>query len=107
MATLAYRPFGIRRGVTERQIAAAFPEYTPEQVARVARASYESLGRTSIETAVLPGTPRDELLKRFELVEGWDLLEAARAEGKGVIIVTGHLGNWEYGGAYVAARAGA
>jgi KDO2-lipid IV(A) lauroyltransferase len=104
MATLAYRPFGIRRGVTERQIAAAFPEYTPEQVAEVARASYESLGRTSIETAVLPGTPRQELLRRFELVEGWDLLEAARAEGKGVIIVTGHLGNWEYGGAYVAAR---
>lgn len=104
MATLAYRPFGIRRGVTERQIAAAFPEYTPEQVAKVARASYESLGRTSIETAVLPGTPREELLRRFELVEGWDLLEAARAEGKGVIIVTGHLGNWEYGGAYVAAR---
>jgi KDO2-lipid IV(A) lauroyltransferase len=104
MATLAYRPFGIRRGVTERQIAAAFPEYSPARVAEVARASYESLGRTSIETAVLPGTPREELLRRFELVEGWGLLEAARAEGKGVIIVTGHLGNWEYGGAYVAAR---
>ncbi|HYW31755.1 MAG TPA: lysophospholipid acyltransferase family protein [Gemmatimonas sp.] len=104
IATLAYRPFGIRRGVTERQIAAAFPEYSPEEVADTARRSYESLGRTSIETAVLPGTPRAELIRRFELVEGWDLLEAARAEGKGVIIVTGHLGNWEYGGAYVAAR---
>lgn len=101
---LGYRPLGIRRSVTERQIAAAFPHYTPAQVLDVARRSYESLGRTSIETAVLPGTPREELLGRFELVEGWDLLEAARAEGKGVIIVTGHLGNWEYGGAYVAAR---
>lgn len=101
---LAYRPLGIRRGVTERQIAAAFPELTPAQVEETARRSFESLGRTSIETAVLPGTPREELIRRFELVEGWDLLEAARAEGKGVIIVTGHLGNWEYGGAYVAAR---
>lgn len=104
LARLAYRPFGIRRGVTERQIAAAFPEYSPQRVLDVAKASYESLGRTSIETAVLPGTPRDVLMARFELVEGWDILEAARAEGKGVIIVTGHLGNWEYGGAYVAAR---
>jgi len=101
---LAYRPLGIRREVAERQIAAAFPEFSPERVAEVARLSFESLGRTSIETAVLPGTPREELIRRFELVEGWDTLEAARSEGKGVIIVTGHLGNWEYGGAYVAAR---
>jgi Kdo2-lipid IVA lauroyltransferase/acyltransferase len=104
LARLAYKPLGIRRGVAERQIAAAFPELTAEEVAELARRSYESLGRTSIETATLPGTPREELLRRFERVEGWDLLEAARAEGKGVIIVTGHLGNWEYGGAYVAAR---
>lgn len=101
---LAYRPLGIRRDVAERQIAAAFPDFSAERVSEVARLSFESLGRTSIETAVLPGTPREELIRRFELVEGWDLLEEARAEGKGVIIVTGHLGNWEYGGAYVAAR---
>jgi KDO2-lipid IV(A) lauroyltransferase len=100
----AYRPIGIRAGVTERQIAAAFPELTPAQVRDTARRSYESIGRTFVETSVLPGATREEILARFETVDGWEHLDAAIAQGKGVIVVTGHLGNWELGGAYVAAR---
>ena len=104
IARLVYKPIGIRRGVVERQIAAAFPELTPAEVEQVARRSYDSLGRTSIETAVLPGASREEVLARVERVEGWELVEAALAKGKGLLIVTGHLGNWEFGGAYFAAR---
>lgn len=104
LGRFAYRVLGIRRAVTERQIAAAFPSLSPDEVRVVALRSYESFGRTSIETAMLPGTEPAEVINRFELIEGWDELTGARAEGKGVIIVTGHLGNWEYGGAYVAAR---
>ena len=104
LARLAYRPFGIRAGVVERQIAAAFPELSPEAVRDLSARSYESLGRTSIETAILPGTPKEEILARVERVEGWEHIEAALAKGKGFIAVTGHLGNWELGGAYVAAR---
>ena len=104
IAQLAYRPLGIRRGVVERQIAAAFPELTADQTAHIARLSYDSLGRTSIETAILPGTDRDDIISRFERVEGWEHVDAARAGGKGVILVTGHLGNWELAGAYFAAR---
>ena len=96
--------FGIRSGVTQRQIAAAFPELSHDVVVNLAERSYESLGRTFIEAAVLPGASRDEILARFETVVGWEHLEAAQAKGKGVIIVTGHLGNWEFGGAYVGAR---
>jgi KDO2-lipid IV(A) lauroyltransferase len=104
LARLAYKPFGIRRGVVERQIAAAFPELSPETVSDLAGRSYESLGRTSIETAVLPGTSREDILARVERVVGWEHVEAAQALGKGTILVTGHLGNWEFGGAYFAAR---
>jgi len=104
VARFVYRPLGIRRGVVERQIAAAFPEFSPERVLEVAGQSYESLGRTSIETAVMPGTSRADILARVERVEGWELVTAALAKGNGLIIVTGHLGNWEFGGAYFAAR---
>lgn len=104
LARLVYRPFGIRAGVTERQIAAAFPEFSPAEVRRVAAASYDSLGRTSIEAALLPGTSREAILARMERVDGWEHLEAALAQGRGVIAATGHLGNWEYGAAYLAAR---
>jgi KDO2-lipid IV(A) lauroyltransferase len=101
---LGYWPLGIRRGVTERQIAAAFPDRPAAEVARLARGSFESLGRTSIETAILPGSSASEVLARVAWVEGWELVEAALARGQGLIIVTGHLGNWEFGAAYFAAR---
>ncbi len=104
IARLVYKPIGIRRGVVERQIAAAFPTLSPAEVETLAGASYESLGRTSIETATMPGASRAAILDRVELVEGWEHVDAALAGGKGIILVTGHLGNWEFGGSYFAAR---
>jgi Kdo2-lipid IVA lauroyltransferase/acyltransferase len=104
LGRLAYRPFGIRAGVVERQIAAAFPHLTPEAVRQLAAQSYDNLGRLSIEMAVLPGTTREELVARVPRVHGWEHVEAAFAQGKGVIGVTAHLGNWEVGAAYLAAR---
>ena len=35
-------------------------------------------------------------------VSGFDLLEQAKARGKGVVLVTPHFGNWEFGGLYLA-----
>jgi KDO2-lipid IV(A) lauroyltransferase len=104
IGTLGYRPFGIRRAVVERQIRAAFPGLAESEVLRIARESYGNLGRTSIETAVLPNNSQEDILALFDHVEGWAILEAALERGKGAIIVSGHLGNWELGAAYVAAR---
>ena len=101
---LGYKPFGIRRAVVERQVAAAFPGLAGSEVARIARASYASLGRTTIETALLPTYSREQVLDLVEEVTRWDLVERALEQGRGVMFVTGHLGNWELGGSYVAAR---
>ncbi len=104
LGALGYRPFGIRKKVVERQIAAAFPERSAADVVALARASYEHLGRSAIESALLDSLGRDGLLKLFETVDGWPLVEKAMAAGKGAVLVTGHIGNWELAGAYVAAR---
>jgi len=104
LGRFAFSVVGIRRNVVERHLRAAFPDLTPAQIRRTAIAAYESLGRTSLETAVLPGTPRERILSMVSAVDNWELFEAARAVGKGVILATGHLGNWELGGAYLAAR---
>lgn len=101
---LGYRPFGIRRAVVERQVGAAFPGLTQPEVERIARASYASLGRTTIETALLPTYSREQVLELVERTEGWELVEQALGLGRGLMVVTGHLGNWELGGSYVAAR---
>jgi KDO2-lipid IV(A) lauroyltransferase len=104
IARLGYAPIGVRRAVVERQLAAAFPERDADDVAHIARAAYGSLGRTAIETAILPSYGPREILDLFERVDGWNIVEERLALGRGLIVVTGHLGNWELGGAYLAAR---
>ncbi|HEX2780059.1 MAG TPA: lysophospholipid acyltransferase family protein [Gemmatimonadaceae bacterium] len=104
IGALGYSPLGIRRDVVVKQIAAAFPGLSRPEVEEIARASYAHLGRTTIETALLPGFSREQILALFEGVDNWSAVEKAIAGGKGVILVTGHLGNWELGGAYLAAR---
>jgi KDO2-lipid IV(A) lauroyltransferase len=104
VGALGYRPLGLRRAVVERQIAAAFPELAPRDVRRVARASYEHLGRVTTEMALLASMEREQVLALFEGADGWALVEDAMRAGRGLIFVTGHLGNWELAGSYVAAR---
>jgi KDO2-lipid IV(A) lauroyltransferase len=104
IGALGYRPLGIRRRVVERQIAAAFPGLDDADVNRIARGAYEHLGRSSIEAVMLARLGRDAVLDLFDDADGWDVVEQALAMRKGLIFVTGHLGNWELAGSYVAAR---
>jgi KDO2-lipid IV(A) lauroyltransferase len=104
LGQLGYRPLGIRKRVVERQIAAAFPELSPRAVKDLARESYRHLGRSSIETGLLASIGKEGLLKLVETVEGWEMVEEEMARGKGMVLVSGHMGNWELGGAYIAAR---
>lgn len=104
LGRLGHAPFGIRRGVVETQIAAAFPEWDNHRVVATAKESYENLGRTTIETAVLSRYGPSQVLELFEDCPDWHVLESAMSRGRGVILVAGHLGNWELAGSYIAAR---
>jgi KDO2-lipid IV(A) lauroyltransferase len=104
IAELGYWPFGVRRGVTERQIRAAFPEFDAAKVEAVARESYRNLGRVTVEASLLSTMPAGSVLQFFGPSPSWERLEKARALGKGVILISGHIGNWELAAAYIAAR---
>jgi Kdo2-lipid IVA lauroyltransferase/acyltransferase len=104
IGALGFAPLRIRRRIVERQLAAAFPEWSADRVATTARAAYAHLGRVMVEAMLLPSAPPGRIMELFEGSDGWEHIEAALAEGKGIICVTGHIGNWELGGAYVAAR---
>ncbi|MBA3343547.1 MAG: lysophospholipid acyltransferase family protein [Gemmatimonadaceae bacterium] len=104
LGALGYRPLGVRKRVAEKQIAAAFPELDRKGVQRIARASFDHLGRASIETALLPSLGEKGVLGIVTQVDGWEHMERAIAARKGVVMVAGHHGNWELLGAYVAAR---
>lgn len=100
---LAYRPLGIRRAVVDEQLREAFPDRDAEWRRAVARSSYEHLGREGMMLLRMSRVGREELIAATD-VEGLDALRAAVDAGRGALLVTGHFGNWEIGGASVAAR---
>ena len=104
LGRMALSPFGVRRNVVERQIAAAFPNASDEEVQAMVRNAYSHFGQVVIETALLPRLGTQGILDMFEGTEGFEAIDRAYAEGKGIILITGHFGNWELAGAYVAAR---
>lgn len=104
LGRIAYWPLGVRRHTVVRQVAAAFPDSTPKDVSRISRGAYAHLGELMVELAVLPRFDREGILGLFEGEEGFDGIIAARDEGRGIILITGHIGNYELAAAYVNAR---
>lgn len=98
-----YRRLRIRATVVESQLRAAFPERDEAWVHGVARGAYEHLAREAMMMIRLSRLGQEEV-RRVTYVPGLDDLRAALEEGRGVIIAAGHLGNWEVGGAALAAR---
>lgn len=103
LGRLGYSGVRIRRSLVESQLRHAFPDRDERWIRETARAAYEHLGRETL--AMLSAAERgvDEVRARTD-VEGLDDLEHALGLGRGVVIATGHFGNWEIGGAAVAAR---
>src|SRR5690606_12329857 len=92
-----------RRDVVERNLRIAFPDATEESRRDIARRSYGHLGRETVMTLRLARMSRDEVIARTRTVNEQVAREAVDA-GRGLVVVAGHLGNWEIGAAMMAAR---
>jgi KDO2-lipid IV(A) lauroyltransferase len=81
------------RRVALDNLAMAFPDAEPAWRRRVARGSFEHLGRLLVEILRQKADARRELERtRFE---GWEWLARAEGEGRGYFLLSGHFGNWE------------
>jgi KDO2-lipid IV(A) lauroyltransferase len=96
-------PLGVRRGVVERNLRSAFPERDDAWIARVARDSYAHLGRELLVMLRLSFATREDVIARTIIDPASQAIRDYR-DGRGVIVVAGHFGNWELGGAAFAAR---
>ena len=68
---------------------------------RIARGAMMNLGRTVAEIARMERLDGAELLRRVT-IEGEEHLRAAQAQGRGVLFLASHFGNWEWMGAALA-----
>jgi KDO2-lipid IV(A) lauroyltransferase len=61
---------------------------------------FKSLGRNAFEFLNLEGSSKERLMELVDRVEGQENLDAALERGRGVIVITGHIGCWELLAAY-------
>ena len=75
---------------------------TPAELEAVVRRGFATYGRYWVEAFRLEDLPAAEIRRRLTL-EGREHLDAAVAAGRGTIFASPHLGNWDAGGAWLAA----
>ena len=95
---------GVRRKVAVENLARAFPERPAAERAAILRATYRELGRVAVEylrLAELARAPAGAVVAR---IGGLEHLERARNAGRGVILLSGHVGNAELLGAVLGQR---
>ncbi len=87
----------IARRERERAIAQlkkAFPSKTDEEIAAVVSEMFRNIGKNFTELFWLPRLNKRNLGK-YVRFEGIEKLNKWKANGKPLLIITGHIGNWE------------
>lgn len=99
LALLVYWCFARLRKVGERNLRMALPSLSDRTRRQFLRSEYRHLGYQLVEFCRMPRyTP--ENTRNWLRTDGLEHYLAAQARGKGVLIVTGHLGAWELSSFY-------
>src|SRR5579875_245023 len=89
--------FAIRkplRRAAEFNLRLAFPDWTDARRKRVIRGMIRQVGWMAGEFSQFPKYTRDNI-DRIVAIEGAEHFDCARARGKGVLFLTGHMSAWE------------
>jgi Kdo2-lipid IVA lauroyltransferase/acyltransferase len=89
---------GVRKKVAEQNLHMVYPEKSRKDIYSIMHGMYRQLAITATETYF---ADIKDLYDDFE-VDGMEYLEEALSLDKGVIVASGHFGNWELAGRYIA-----
>lgn len=93
---LWFSVFRIRRSVVLQNLKIAFPDQTEAWRRRVGFKSLENMGQTLIEYLILVGYKPSDVDRYFDF-EGLEKFEAEEKAGRGVLVLTAHMGNGDFG----------
>jgi Kdo2-lipid IVA lauroyltransferase/acyltransferase len=99
IGAIAFSALGRLRRVGIRNLELAFPEMTAADRVATLRSEYRNLGFLLAEFCKMPDYTA-VTVSRFIRYEGLENYLAARERGKGVLVLTGHLGAWELSSFY-------
>lgn len=99
---LLHRVVRFRRAIVMNHVQVAYGcRYSADELADLVSRIYRHLGLLLIELLRLPRISGAEVARKV-IFHGEEHLIQARQKGKGVIVLTGHIGNWELAGAAYA-----
>lgn len=73
-------------------------------VKETARDSFRNYAKTLVDFLRFPHLDPDDINRAIAAQHGWENLDKALSKGKGVIIITGHIGNWDLAAALLGSR---
>ena len=89
-----YTVDGPHRRLAMRNLQRAFPLRSPAECRAISRDMFSHFGRLLMVLLKFSRMPRERMLAQVEF-EGEDRVVHAHAQGKGVLLFTGHFGFWE------------
>ena len=92
---LSYYAIGYRKKVVFTNLRNAFPEKTEKERKKIARKFYQHLADLFIESLKLIHYNSKDVAKRVK-VKNAELINTYYSQGKSVIAIVGHYGNWEW-----------
>ncbi|HWC17766.1 MAG TPA: lysophospholipid acyltransferase family protein [Terriglobales bacterium] len=92
----AYVLMGRLRRVGMRNLSLAFPQMKNQQRRKIIFRLFVGFGRHLAEFCLFPKYTRDNA-QNVASYDGFENYQAARAAGRGVLLLTAHLGGWEIG----------
>lgn len=95
LAVFFYYCIPIRKETVLENLKTAFPEYDEKKIKKIALGTYRSFLITLMEILYLPSLDR-EGIKNFLFSDYNDVVTDAFSRNKGLILLSGHFGNWEY-----------
>ncbi len=96
LAFLFYYVLQLRKKVVIKNLTKAFPNLTRSEISKLALKNYLSIAITFLEVFKLKDSnPSD--IRRIAIDKNLEQIDNKFKEGKGLILLTAHLGNWELG----------